>query len=209
MSWTLFAIRIAAMGASERPRDDRHLSEDELNRYLTAGILNSTSEGEPTRTFALCRLPALAGRCPDSGLVAARLAAGRYPALVPTGSGIRPAGNPVGSAGSAALADAAGDEGHDGCAPADAGRHHRVPDCRRSPSSGPVSELAAPAATTSVVGGDQFAATNTPGHHRDSDCQYCPKGATSDQFGIANSGNNAAADESGAGADRASTVRTR
>ncbi|HYP59845.1 MAG TPA: zf-HC2 domain-containing protein [Thermomicrobiales bacterium] len=188
------------MGASDRPRDDRHLSEDELNRYLD-GDLDSAERARADAHLSHCvdcrssladvqMLASLLSDLPQVDIPRSfqlgpefarpatlwdRLAALLLPML------------PAMRATTVALLLMLGGI-----------TAYRIADDQ--PSSGPVSELTAPAATTSVVGGDQFAATNTPAITETPIANTAQKAPPPTDSASRNSGNNAAADESGAGA---------
>ncbi len=173
------------MGASDRPRDDRHLSEDELNRYLD-GDLDSAERARADAHLSHCvdcrssladvqMLASLLRDLPQVDVPRSfqlgpefarpaslwdRLAALLLPML------------PAMRATTVALR-------------ADAGRHHRVPDCRRSAVIRTGLGARGPCCDDQRGRRRPICRDEHPGHHRDSDCQYCPKGATSDRFGIA------------------------
>ncbi|HEX3302565.1 MAG TPA: zf-HC2 domain-containing protein [Thermomicrobiales bacterium] len=196
------------MGASDRPRsedhrprDDRHLSEDVLNRYID-GDLDSTERAQAEVHLSQC------AEC-RSELADVRMLASLLHELpqveVPRSFQLgpehaRPASwwdrlaslllpmLPAMRATTVALVLVLGGL-----------TAYRV--VEDQPSSGPVSELAAPVATTTAVGGGQFAGTSTPANTETPVQIAAQKAPPPTDSASRNSGNNAAADESGAGGE--------
>jgi putative zinc finger protein len=185
------------MGASDRPRDDRHLSGDELNRYLD-GDLDSTERAMADAHLSQC------ADCRDT-LAETRMLSSLLRDLpqveVPRSFQLgpeyaRPASlwdrlaalllpmMPAMRATTVALVLVLGGI-----------TAYRI--AEDQPSSGPVPELAAPTSGTTV--GGQFAATNTPATTKTPVQNAAQKAPPPTESVSRNSGNNAAADESGAG----------
>ena len=195
------------MGASDRPRpddhrphDDRHLSEDEFNRYLD-GDLDSAERVRANAHLSHCAdcrssladvqmLAALLSDLPQVDVPRSfqlgpefappaslwdRLAALLLPML------------PAMRATTVALVLMLGGV-----------TAYRI--AEDQPSTGPVSELAVPATKTSVVGGVPAVATNTPASTETPQSNAAQKAPEPTESASRKTGNNAAADESGAGA---------
>ena len=188
--------------ATVRAGDDRHLSEDELNRYLD-GDLDSAERARADAHLSHCadcrssladvqmltsllrdlpqvEVPRSFQLGPEFALPASlwdRFAALLLPMLPALGATTVALVLMLGSVTAYRLAD-------------------------DQPSSGPVSELAAPAATTNTSAGGPICPDERPGDYRDARLQLAAqKAPPPTEPPSRNSGDNAAADESGAGAE--------